>query len=212
MSKSYPPAEERLNILSHALGLLASMVALVLLVQRAMSFDSPIALVSFTVFGLSLITLYGVSTAYHSATDPDRRLRLRVADHAAIYILIAGTYTPLALVTLAGSVGNTIFAVTWLMAITGIVLKLFFTGRFDLLSTLMYVFMGWLIVFAINPIIESLPLSGLVWLVSGGLAYTVGAVLYAIKALPFNHAIFHGFVLLGSFCHFVVVYAYVIPA
>jgi hemolysin III len=135
-----------------------------------------------------------------------------VVDHATIYVLIAGTYTPFTLVTLNGWVGWTIFGVSWAMALTGITLKLFFTGRYDLFSTLMYVFMGWIVVFAIKPLINSLSAEGLWWLMAGGLAYTVGAILYSIKKIKFNHAIFHMFVLLGSFCHFVSVYWYVLPS
>jgi hemolysin III len=126
-------------------------------------------------------------------------------------VLIAGTYTPFTLVTLQGSVGWTIFFTAWGFALTGIVLKLFFTGRFDMLSTIMYVFMGWIIVFAIKPLMNNLASEGLMWLFAGGAAYTVGAILYSIKKIKFNHAIFHVFVLAGSFCHFMAVYFYVVP-
>ncbi|MBE9568066.1 MAG: hemolysin III family protein [Proteobacteria bacterium] len=213
--KYYSPAEERLNITSHAAGFFLSIVALFLLYSRASSDGDIWAIVSFSIFGFSLIILYAASTVYHSVKEPALRNRLRVLDHAAIYILIAGTYTPFTLVTLqaadAGRTGWIIFAVSWGMAVSGIVLKLFFTGRFTLLSTLMYVFMGWIIVFAIDPLVANLPPGGLYWLIAGGLAYTLGAVLYAIKKIKFNHAIFHIFVLLGSFCHFIAVYSYVLP-
>lgn len=207
--KTYSPREEMLNIFSHAFGLLLSLFATVLLVLQALNSDSAIHLISFTVFGLSLVALYAASTYYHSAKDPLLRSKLRVVDHSAIYILIAGTYTPFMLITLAGKLGWVIFAVTWGLAAMGITLKIFFTGRFTLLSTLMYVFMGWLIVFAIKPLAASLAPEGLQWLIAGGLAYTLGAVLYGVKKLPFNHAIFHIFVLLGSVCHFVAVYRFV---
>jgi hemolysin III len=126
--------------------------------------------------------------------------------------LIAGTYTPFALVTLQGAAGWLLFGVVWGMALTGIVLKLFFTGRYKLISTLMYVFMGWLIVFFIKPLIANFPASGLAWLLAGGIAYTLGAVLYSIPKVPFHHAIFHVCVVLGSVCHFVAVYGYVLPS
>jgi len=209
--KSYSPAEERVNISSHAIGLLLSVVALALLVMHASSNGDVWHIVSFSVFGASLIILFAASTIYHSSRDPASRARLRVLDHASIYVLIAGTYTPFTLVTLNGPTGWTIFAITWGMALSGIVLKLFFTGRYELVSTLMYVFMGWIIVFAIGPLIDNLPPDGLSWLVAGGIAYTVGAILYGIKQIKFNHAIFHVFVLLGAFCHFVAVYYYVLP-
>lgn len=208
--KFYSRGEERLNILSHAFGLLLSCIGLVLLLIRASSEGTIWHVISFTVFGVSLIILYAASTIYHTTQTPQRRIRWRVVDHAAIYILIAGTYTPFMLTTLRGSLGWTLLAVTWGMALLGIVLKLFFTGRFTVVSTLMYVFMGWLIMFAIKPLAAALPEAGIYWLIAGGISYTVGALLYAIKAIPYNHAIFHFFVLFGSFSHFMAVYGYII--
>jgi hemolysin III len=209
--KHYTPLEEKTNIISHAIGLVLSIAALVLLVLRASLYGNAWHIVSASIFGFSLISLYAASTCYHSATDPKRRSRLRVIDHATIYVLIAGTYTPFTLVTLNGSIGWVIFGASWGMAIAGITLKLFFTGKYNVLSTLMYVFMGWIIVFAITPLINSLSTEGLFWLFAGGVAYTTGAIIYSIKKIKFNHAIFHLFVLLGSFCHFVSVYFYVLP-
>ena len=207
----YTPLEEKINIVSHAIGLVLSIVALVLLVIRASLYGNAWHIVSASIFGASLISLYAASTFYHSATDSKRRTRLRIIDHATIYVLIAGTYTPLTLVTLNGPIGWMIFGASWGMAIVGITLKVFFTGRFNILSTLMYVFMGWIIVFAITPLINNLSTEGLFWLFAGGVAYTTGAIIYSIKKIKFNHAIFHVFVLLGSFCHFVSVYFYVLP-
>jgi len=209
--KSYSPMEERINISSHVFGLLLSVAALILLVVHASVSGDVWHIVSFSIFGSSLIILFAASTIYHSAKDAATRARLRVVDHASIYILIAGTYTPFTLVTLNGPVGWTIFGIIWGMALSGIVLKLFFTGRYELVSTLMYVFMGWIIVFAISPLIDKLPPDGLFWLVAGGIAYTVGAILYGIKKIKFNHAIFHIFVLIGAFFHFIAVYFYVLP-
>ena len=210
--KFYSPTEEKINIYSHALGLLLSIAALLLLLIRASQHGNAWHFVSFAIFGLSLMALYAASTAYHSATKPSLRVRLRIIDHATIYILIAGTYTPFALITLSGPVGWSIFSVSWGMAVSGIILKLFFTGRFNLVSTLMYVFMGWVIVFAVKPLAASLPMAGIYWLVAGGLSYTVGAIIYSIKKVPLNHAIFHLFVLGGSICHFVAIYFYVLPS
>jgi hemolysin III len=207
----YPPIEEKINIASHAFGLVLSLCGLVLLLNRAMHYGNAWHIVSAAIFGLSMICLYAASTVYHSARRPDFRSRMRIVDHASIYVLISGTYTPITLITLQGPTGWTIFSVSWAMAVTGIVLKLFFTGRFTLLSTLMYVFMGWLIVFAIEPMIQTMPHAGLVWLVAGGLSYTAGAILYAIDRIPYNHSIFHLFVLAGTFCHFIAVYCYVLP-
>ncbi len=209
--KFYSPIEENINIISHAIGLMLSIVALVLLVRHANLRGNVWHVVSFAIFGASLISLYAASTFYHSAKKPALRRRLRIIDHATIYVLIAGTYTPFTLVTLNGAIGWVIFGVSWSLALSGIILKLFFTGKYNLISTLMYVFMGWIIVFAIEPLINNLSSDGLFWLVAGGVAYTTGAILYSIKRIKFNHAIFHLFVLLGSFSHFVSVYFHVLP-
>jgi len=211
-TQHYPPLEEITNIVSHAIGLCLSVVALVLMVLKVMPDDNAWHFVSVVIFGFSLIALYAASTIYHSMRDPKVRARLRIVDHATIYVLIAGTYTPYTLITLNGWVGWTIFGLSWGMALTGVILKLFYTGKYNVLSTLMYIFMGWMIIFAIKPMVGNLPVNGLIWLFAGGVAYTTGAVLYGIKQIPFNHAIFHLFVLLGSFCHFVSVYFYVLPA
>lgn len=210
--KYYPPAEERINIASHALGLALSLVALILLVARAAIYGNAWHIISFSIFGLSLVMLYTASTVYHSSKDPKLRTRLRIVDHASIYILIAGTYTPFTLVTLNGETGWWIFGITWGLALTGIILKLFFTGRFEIVSTLMYVFMGWVIVFAIEPLVNNFSAEGIAWLVAGGVAYTLGAILYGVRIMKYNHATFHLFVLLGSAMHFVSVFFYVLPA
>jgi len=209
--KYYSPLEEKINIGSHAFGFALSIVALVLLIMHASNNGSALNIISFLIFGISLIVLYAASTLYHSAKSPELRSRLRVFDHASIYVLIAGTYTPFALVTLKGELGWIVFALSWGIATAGVILKLFFTGKYSLISTLMYVFMGWMIVFFINPLMDSLSDDGFFWLAAGGISYTVGAVLYAIKKIPLNHAIFHLFVLLGSFAHFVSIYFYVLP-
>jgi hemolysin III len=127
-----------------------------------------------------------------------------------IYVLIAGSYTPLSLLVLNGAVGWTIFGVSWAMAATGIVIKLFHTGKYNKISTAMYVFMGWVIVFAIKPLIANLSSEGLAWLFAGGVSYTVGALFYSIRKMPYGHATFHIFTLLGSACHFVCVYFFVL--
>ena len=209
--KYYSPLEENINIISHAIGFILSIVALVLLVMHA-SLDGDVwHIVSFSIFGSSLIILYAASTFYHSTKKAALRNRLKIFDHASIYVLIAGTYTPFTLVTLKGPIGWVIFGTSWGLALTGIILKLFFTGRYNLASTIMYVLMGWIIVFALKPLINNLPVEGLRWLVAGGIAYTAGAILYSIKKIKFNHAIFHVLVLTGSFCHFMSVFFYVLP-
>ena len=209
--KYYSQLEEKINIISHAIGFILSMVALPLLVRHAVLHGDVWHIVSFSIFGSSLIMLYAASTFYHSANSPELRNRLNIVDHASIYVLIAGTYTPFTLVTLKGPIGWVIFGTSWGLALTGIILKLFFTGKYDLISTIMYVLMGWIIVFAIKPLIHNLPLEGLLWLFAGGIFYTIGAILYSIGRIKFNHAIFHLFVLTGSICHFMSVFFYVLP-
>lgn len=205
----YSKTEEKLNVLSHGIGLLLSVIALILLVLKAIT-KSSIEVVSVTVFGVSLIVLYAASTFYHYFQNPKIRAKLNILDHAAIYVLIAGTYTPFCLITLKGFIGWTIFGITWGIALIGIILKLFFTGRFDKISTVAYIGMGWIIIFVIKPLINNLPIEGLYWLMAGGVFYTVGAIIYSIEKIKYNHAIFHVFVLLGSFTHFMAVYYYVI--
>jgi hemolysin III len=211
-TKYYSPIEEKINTISHAIGFILSIVALVLLVTHANLHGNVWHIVSFSIFGASLIILYAASTLYHSAKKSKLRNRLKIIDHASIYVLIAGTYTPFTLVTLKGTIGWVIFGTSWGLALTGIILKLFFTGRYNLISTIMYVLMGWVIVFVIKPLINNLPLEGLLWLFAGGISYTIGAILYSIKKIKFNHAIFHMFVLMGSFCHFMSVFFYVLPS
>lgn len=207
----YDPKEEKLNVISHAIGLVLSIIALVVLVIYAAKDGNYWHIVSFSIYGVSLVVLYSASTMYHAVQSPKLRKKLNILDHAAIYILIAGTYTPFTLVVLKGWVGWTIFGVSWGLALFGVIFKLFYTGKYDRISTIAYVLMGWVVVFAIKPLISNLPLEGLLWLLAGGMFYTVGAVLYSIKKIKYNHAIFHIFVLLGSFSHFMAVFFYVLP-
>jgi hemolysin III len=203
---TYSSSEEKLNIWSHAFGLLSSVIAFPFLVIKALNFNGVLKPTSFIIYGCSLIILYAASTFYHAATAPKKRRKLNILDHAAIYVLIAGSYTPFSLVALEANLGWYLFVSVWLFALVGVILKLFFTGRYNKLSTAMYVLMGWQVVFLINPLIESLSFFSLKFLFIGGVFYTVGAVLYMIKKLPYNHAIFHLFVLLGSFSHFLAIY------
>ena len=206
----FSPAEERLNVWTHGFGFLLSLLGLVLLVLKASDSEDALRLWTSVVFGLSLPLLYLASTVYHSAKTERLRYRLQVFDHAAIYLLIAGTYTPFTLVALPGPIGNWIFGIVWGMAALGIFLKLFYTGRFVALSTAMYVAMGWLIIFAVEPLAQSLPAGGMDWLMAGGISYTVGAAFFLAERLRYNHAVFHILVLGGSFCHYWTVYFYVV--
>lgn len=210
-AKYYPKIEERINIVTHAIGLLMSVSALTLLVVFASMKGTVWHIVSFAVYGASLVILYFASTVFHLSQNQKTRNALNVFDHAAIFLLIAGTYTPFALVTLRGPWGWTIFGIVWTLALVGIVLKLFFIGRYNLLSTILYLVMGWIIVIAIKPMIDALPFDGLMWLLAGGISYSVGAIFFLLDKFPYNHAIFHVFVVIGSACHFVAVFWYVLP-
>jgi len=203
----YSVQEEKLNVQSHALGFLLSIVALIFLILKSYPIQKPFVLISVLVFGFSLLILYASSTLYHRSTNLAVRRKLRIADHAAIFGLIAGTYTPFVVITLQS--WNFLMAI-WGFACIGMLLKIFFTGRFDRLSTLMYVMMGWAGIVAIKPLILHLPMPGLIWLLVGGVFYTVGALFYSIGKIPYNHFIFHIFVMLGSFSHFLAVYLYVL--
>lgn len=207
---SYSPTEEKLNVYSHLLGLILSIVGLILLIKKSLIIENRWATVSFIIFGLSMITLYLASTLYHAATNPEKRIKLKIFDHVAIYVLIAGSYTPYTLVSLVNDNGWKVFAIVWGFALIGIIIKLFFTGRFKVVSTLMYVLMGWMIVFSFSDLQKNVSEEGINWLIAGGIAYTVGAILYSIKKIPYNHAIFHVFVLIGTFCHFFSILNYVL--
>ncbi len=208
----YDTKEETLNVITHGIGFLLSIAALVVLVVYASTEGTVWHITSFAIFGASLVVLYAASTLYHYTQKPDLRAKLNILDHSAIYVLIAGTYTPFTLVILKGWVGWTIFGLSWGLAIAGIVFKVFYFGKYDKISTIAYVLMGWVIIFAIKPLIDSFPFEGLMWLFSGGIAYSLGAIFYSINKIRFNHVIFHVFVLIGSFCHFMAVFFYVLPA
>ena len=203
---TYSKAEERLNIWSHFIGFLLALAALPLLIVKASVQGTAWHIVSFSIFGASMVILYAASTLYHYAKRPELRKRLRIFDHAAIYLLIAGTYTPFTLVTLNGTLGWVLFGITWGLALGGVVLKLFYTGKYDRLSTILYVAMGWLVIFAFKPMIDNLNSVSLWFLLAGGIAYTIGAILYSMSRLSYNHAIFHVFVLAGTTCHFFAIY------
>lgn len=197
--------EELANALTHGIGAAASAIALVVLVLLAARGGDVWQIVSVALFGATLLLLYLASTVYHAARDPLIKARLKVLDHSAIYLLIAGTYTPFALGVLRGGWGWTLFGIVWGLACAGIVFKLFFTGRFRLASTLIYIGMGWLGLVAAVPLIRGLNPVVLFWLVAGGIAYTAGTPFYQAGRFRYAHAVWHGFVLAGSACHTVAV-------
>ena len=206
----YPAKEELINVITHLVGLILSIAATALLITFASIYGTVWHIVSFSIFGSSLITLYLASTLYHSAKRKTLRKRLNVFDHAAIYVLIAGTYTPFCLVGLNGTLGWTLFGITWGLALIGITLKIFFIGKYDKISTLGYVLMGWVAVIASKSLINNLEFETLMYLLLGGISYTVGALLYSMNKIRYNHAIFHFFVLGGSTLHFISIFFYLL--
>ncbi|QJW45112.1 hemolysin III family protein [bacterium BFN5] len=203
--------EEICNAVTHGVGAVFALIGLGVLIASAYFNGGAWHLISFIIYGISLVLLYLASTLYHSFTNERAKYMLKIFDHSAIYLLIAGTYTPFTLVPLHGAIGWAIFSVIWLAALLGIILKVFFVKRFKLLSTLCYIFMGWAALIMIKPLLQTLAVEGLYWLIGGGILYTVGAVFYLARRLPFNHAIWHLFVLGGSVAHFIVVFKYVLP-
>ncbi len=201
--------EEKLNTITHGIGILFGVVALILLI----AFDNKKtdwSLFSIIVYAVSIIVLFTSSTLYHAVKGKQRKHYFRVIDHISIYLLIAGTYTPVLLIALHASLGWTLFWVVWGIAGFGIILKLFFTGRFEIFSTLLYLVMGWLIVFDFSNLSNAIGSDGMWFLFGGGLFYTVGIAFYAIEKIPFNHVIWHLFVLAGALFHFFMIFFYVI--
>ena len=196
--------EELVNAGTHGLGAAAALVGGALLVMFAARNGDGWQLAGALVFSVSLFLLYLASTLYHSAIEPLAKARLKVFDHCAIYLLIAGTYTPFTLVTLRGTSGWALFATVWTLAFVGIGFKLFFTGRFKKLSTAVYIAMGWLGVFVIRPLLRELDSTTLAWMFAGGIAYTGGTVFY-LRSSRFSHAVWHLFCVAGSMCHFAAV-------
>ncbi len=213
MSKSphtYSRGEELANSITHGLGIVLGVAGLAVLTGFASAYGNGRHILAVSIFGAAMILMYTASTLYHSVTHPRAKRILRIFDHAAIFVLIAGTYTPFTLVTLHGPVGWTIFAVVWLLAVTGIVLQIVSLERWSFLSLFLYLGMGWAVIFAIRPLVALLPAGGLTLLVLGGLAYTAGVLFYVWRK-PYFHAIWHGFVLAGSVLHYFAILLYVIP-
>ncbi|MCQ6275157.1 hemolysin III family protein [Bacillus sp. V3B] len=190
--------EEIANSITHGIGFLLSMPALVLLVVFAVQSGDPWRIVSFTIFGVTMILLYLSSTLLHSIQHPKVKYFFEILDHSAIYLLIAGTYTPFVLIPLRGGLGWTLFGIIWGLAILGVVFKFFFVKKFIILSTILYVIMGWLIVIGIKPLYEFLGNYGFSLLLIGGILYTVGSIFYMLQKTPYFHAVWHIFVLAGS--------------
>jgi hemolysin III len=209
----YTLGEEIAHSVTHGIGVLLSIAGLAVLVAFAALRGDAWHIVGCSIFGATLVLAYTASTVYHAIPGTFQRAKkvLRVLDHAAIYLLIAGTYTPFTLVNLRGPWGWTLFGVVWGMAVAGIVFKATLIGRLRVLSVAFYVVMGWLVLIAARPLGRAVGLGGLVLLIAGGVVYTLGVAFYAWKRLPYHHAIWHGFVLAGSTLHFFAVLFYVVP-
>jgi hemolysin III len=193
--------EELANTWTHGLGVAGAVAGAVLLIVLAATRGDVWSIVGASVFGVCLTLLYLASTLYHAARAPRLRARLKVLDHSAIYLLIAGTYTPFMIGPLRGGWGWSLFGVIWGLAIAGVLFKLLFTGRFNRISTAIYLAMGWLVLIAAGPMVAHLSGETLAWLVVGGIAYTAGTPVYHATKVPYAHAVWHLFVLAGSACH-----------
>ncbi|MBN1875696.1 MAG: hemolysin III family protein [Anaerolineae bacterium] len=207
----YSIGEEIMNSITHGIGAGLSVAGLTLLVVLAVLNGSVVQVVSFSIYGASLIILYLASTLYHSFQQPSVKRVFKIIDHAAIYLLIAGTYTPFLLLGVRGAWGWTMLILIWGLAILGVSFKALFIHRFQKLAVLAYVLMGWLSVLVIKSLLANIPIGGLIWLAAGGAAYTIGVIFYALKKVPYMHGIWHLFVLGGSICHYFAVLFYLVP-
>lgn len=208
---TYTRKEEIANAVSHGIGALLSLSALAVLVVFAALNGDARHIVSFTIFGVTMLLLYVSSTLVHSFPEGKIKDLFEIFDHASIYLFIAGTYTPFTLVVLQGALGWTLFGVVWGIALAGVVFKAFFTKKFLFTSTLLYIAMGWIVIIAWKPLTAALSPEGLWLLMAGGIAYTVGTVFYVWRGFPFHHMVWHLFVLAGSVLHFFAVLFYVLP-
>ena len=203
MGREQTMGEEIANSITHGIGAAVAVAGTVVLIIRAAMSGSALYTVSVSAYGVTLITLYAASTLYHAMQSPGVKSAMKLADHISIYLLIAGTYTPFSLYGLGGRWGWSVFAIIWTLAVAGVVFKVFFVGRFRVLSTAIYVAMGWIVVIAVVPLVQTLSTATLFWLVAGGLAYTTGTLFYLAHSLPFGHSIWHLFVLAGSIFHYI---------
>ena len=199
------------NVATHAVGSLLAVAGLVLLVVFSSFHSTARHIVSCSIYGATLWLMFVMSTIYHSLPDGTAKKTLRIFDHCAIYLVIAGTYTPFTLTVLPPGWGWSIFGVVWGLAILGIVQKIFFINRWPLLSTVLYILMGWIIVIAAKPMFDRLPAGGIALLVAGGVAYTLGAIFYIFDDRPYLHAVWHVFVLVGAVCQYLSIFLFVIP-
>lgn len=203
--------DELANALTHGLGLLLALAGVPVLIVLAVLRGTAWHVVGVAVYGVSLILLYGASTLYHALVYARGKRVLQTVDHAAIYLLIAGTYTPFALVNLRGAWGWTLLGIVWGVSLLGIVWKVFYAGRFAIISTALYIALGWVAIVAVKPLLRAVAWEGLLLIAAGGVAYTAGVIFFAAERWRFNHAVWHLFVIAGSLCHYFAVLRYVLP-
>ncbi len=208
---TYTRKEEIVNAITHGIGAIFSVVALVLLVVMSALDGSVWHVVSFSIYGASMLLLYTASTLVHSFPEGKLKDLFEIFDHAAIYIFIAGTYTPFLFIVVKGALGWTLFGIVWGIALVGVFFKAFFVKKFLYLSTVIYIVMGWLAVFAWKPLMTTLPTDGSLLFIIGGVLYTVGTIFYVWRAFPYHHAVWHVFVLAGTAAHFFAILLYVLP-
>ncbi len=208
----YSVGEEIFNAVTHGIGVIVAVVGLVVMILKACRYGEALHVVSVTIFGSSMVILYLASTLYHSITNKGIKAALKVIDHSSIFLLIAGTYTPFTLITLRGPWGWSIFGAVWGFALLGIIVEVLRIKKGKVFSLVLYLLMGWIVVVAIVPLVKTLPGKGLFWLISGGLAYTLGVVFYVMKQHSYTHGVWHLFVLMGTISHFVAIYLYVLPS
>ncbi|KPB06483.1 PAQR family membrane homeostasis protein TrhA [Bacillus sp. CHD6a] len=208
---TFSKGEEIANTITHGIGILTSIAALVLLIVFSAINGTSLHVTTFIVYGVTMIMLYTASTLLHALPKGKAKNVFEILDHSSIYFFIAGSYTPITLIIMDGALGWTLFGIVWGLAIAGTVFKVFFVKRFILASTLLYVLMGWLAVFGWNDITSTVGTGGIAFLVAGGVVYSLGAVFYVWRAFPYHHAVWHIFVLGGTVLHFFFVLLYVLP-
>ena len=209
-SRAWTLGEEVAHSVTHGAGLLAAVAGLVMLVTLAAATRDPWRVTACAIYASTLVALYAASTLYHALSATRARHVFRVLDHSAIFLLIAGTYTPFALVPLRGPWGWTLLAIVWSLAVAGVAMKAVFGARWPVVSTMLYICMGWTVLIALKPLVEHVPPGGIAWLAAGGLAYTGGVAFFAWTRLRYSHAVWHLFVLAGSVCHYIAVVLYVL--
>ena len=203
--------EEKLNSISHGTAALISIIGFIILLQFCKKSNTEYLLFSIIIYGISLIILYTSSTIYHSVKNQKLKHIFRIIDHCSIFLLIAGTYSPVLLIVIGGETGWCMFSIQWTIALIGVIFKVFYTGKYELISVCLYILMGWMIIFKLNELIISIPESGFLLLLSGGIIYTIGIIFYVIDTkIRYSHFIWHLFVIAGSLTHYLMILKYIV--